>query len=106
MAELEQSCCSPQTQATCCEPFDKAACCGPAHEDGCGCAASTSEGVDIREVVREKYAAYVVATPGTVASPGDREEPSARRCTTAASAATGCAVCYGDIGGAWCSSFP
>jgi arsenite methyltransferase len=73
MAELEQSCCSPQTQATCCEPSDKADCCGAEHGDGCGCAASTTQGVDIREAVREKYAAYAVAAPGTVASPADRE---------------------------------
>jgi SAM-dependent methyltransferase len=73
MAELEQSCCSPQTQATCCGPSDKAECCGPEHSDGCGCAASTTQAVDIREVVREKYAACAVAAPGTVAGPADRE---------------------------------
>ncbi len=73
MAELEQSCCSPQTQATCCEPSDKADCCGAEHGDGCGCAAPTTEPVDIREAVREKYAAYAVAAPGTVPSPADRE---------------------------------
>ena len=33
MAELEKSCCSPQTQATCCEPSDKAECCDPQHGD-------------------------------------------------------------------------
>ncbi len=76
MAELEHSCCSPQTQATCCEPADKAGCCGPDHGDGCGCAASTAptnQAVDIREVVRQKYAAYAVASPGSVVSPADRE---------------------------------
>jgi arsenite methyltransferase len=51
MAELN-TCCAPQAQATCCEPEDKADCC--AHGDGCGCAAGRP---DVRETVRERYAA-------------------------------------------------
>jgi hypothetical protein len=74
MAELEQSCCSPQTQATCCEPADKAACCGPEGCEPCGCApADDATPDDIREAVRAKYAQYAVASSGTVASPADRE---------------------------------
>lgn len=63
MAELTNppastsSCCAPETQATCCEPSEKDACCNAAASgDGCGCAAGRSE-PDIREMVREKYAA-------------------------------------------------
>ena len=49
MAELTTGCCSTEAQSTCCDPADKDACCG---DGSCGCA----EG-DIRETVREKYAA-------------------------------------------------
>jgi arsenite methyltransferase len=76
MAELEQTCCSQETQAACCEPLAKAECCGLQHGSGCGCgASSTSTGTptDIREAVREKYAACAIAAPGTVGSPADRE---------------------------------
>ena len=66
MAELTtpqtSSCCAPTEQATCCEPTDKDACCATAAAGGsCGCAAGQSTTVaaepDIRETVREKYAA-------------------------------------------------
>jgi SAM-dependent methyltransferase len=60
MAELTtptSSCCAPETQATCCEPSEKDACCGAGASDaGCGCEAEHPE-PEIREVVREKYAA-------------------------------------------------
>jgi arsenite methyltransferase len=52
MADLT-TCCSADAQTTCCEPSDKASCCGESAAGGsCGCAAG-----DIRETVREKYAA-------------------------------------------------
>ena len=51
MAELS-TCCAPEAQATCCEAADKADCCG--HGDGCGCSAGRH---DVRETVRERYAA-------------------------------------------------
>ena len=60
------SCCSTEAQSTCCEPSDKAECCGTEATagGGCGCSASastetaeTAADVDIRETVREKYAA-------------------------------------------------
>jgi arsenite methyltransferase len=65
MAELTTpeptpACCTPVEQAACCEPDAKDACCGTAAAGGsCGCAAGpTTEPVaDIRESVREKYAA-------------------------------------------------
>jgi arsenite methyltransferase len=68
MAELTEptaspasSCCSAETQASCCEPSEKEGCCGGGHaEGGCGCSAGRAGPVaadEIREVVREKYAA-------------------------------------------------
>jgi SAM-dependent methyltransferase len=62
MAELETRCCTPAAQAECCEPEDKPACCGSQHGDGCGCAAGEPASThEIRETVREKYAAAAVA---------------------------------------------
>jgi arsenite methyltransferase len=68
MAELTEptasptsSCCSADTQASCCEPSEKEGCCGSgASAGGCGCSAGqadTAAADDIREVVRENYAA-------------------------------------------------
>jgi SAM-dependent methyltransferase len=63
MAELTEptsACCTASDQATCCEPGDKAACCSTASAGGaCGCAAgqTTQTHADIREAVRERYAA-------------------------------------------------
>ena len=67
MAELTEStataassCCSPEAQTNCCEPSEKAACCGSGESSGsCGCSAgeSAQPSPDIRETVREKYAA-------------------------------------------------
>jgi SAM-dependent methyltransferase len=61
MAELTTSqCCAPDAQATCCEPEDKAACCDTAAGGGtCGCSAGRAEPpvTDVRETVRERYAA-------------------------------------------------
>jgi ubiquinone/menaquinone biosynthesis C-methylase UbiE len=66
MAELttvdeqqESSCCSPSAKEICCEPDAKGDCCGPEHEAGtCGCGAAED---DVRERVRERYAAAAVA---------------------------------------------
>ena len=63
MAELSaepksspSSCCSTDAQATCCEPSEKASCCGTSAAGGsCGCSAGAPQ--DIRESVRERYAA-------------------------------------------------
>ena len=58
--ERTSSCCSTEAQTACCEPSDKAACCDTSAAGGtCGCAAG--QGEDIRETVREKYAAAAVA---------------------------------------------
>ena len=57
MAELTSSCCSEAAQESCCAPADKAACCGEQHAPGCGCATDAKAPGDMREVVREKYAA-------------------------------------------------
>ena len=58
-------CCSPAAQETCCEPEAKSDCCGAANaRDGCGCAegqAIATEADDVRERVRQRYAAAAVA---------------------------------------------
>jgi arsenite methyltransferase len=56
------SCCAPEQQTSCCEPTDKADCCGTeaTATGGCGCSAgqpATAKGEELREVVRERYAA-------------------------------------------------
>ena len=68
MAELTEptttqtsSCCSPETQSSCCELAAKEDCCGSGAgaASGCGCSAGQTidPSTDIRETVREKYAA-------------------------------------------------
>jgi SAM-dependent methyltransferase len=67
MAELNTDCCTAETQASCCEPQAKAECCreGP----GCGCAAGhESPAGDIRDTVRQRYAAAAVAAEGRSAA--------------------------------------
>jgi SAM-dependent methyltransferase len=67
MAELT-TCCTPTEQATCCEPSEKASCCGTAAAGGsCGCSAGEARAPDIRETVRERYAAAARAA-GQVAT--------------------------------------
>ncbi|HWD84882.1 MAG TPA: arsenite methyltransferase [Solirubrobacteraceae bacterium] len=74
MADVDGSCCSAQAQEACCEPAAKAECCGSHHGAGCGCGASDAGAPeDIREIVRERYAAYAVTAPGTALSPADHE---------------------------------
>ncbi len=76
MAELETveakttSCCSPAAQETCCEPEAKPECCGEGrHHVGCGCSATAEMSTeDIREVVRERYAAAATAAGTASAS--------------------------------------
>jgi arsenite methyltransferase len=54
MADMT-ACCSTEAQSSCCEPEAKDACCGAAATGGaCGCAEGSG---DIRETVRERYAA-------------------------------------------------
>jgi arsenite methyltransferase len=58
---LTSSCCSAESQSSCCEPSEKDACCGAGAAGGtCGCSAGREgEGGerDLRETVRERYAA-------------------------------------------------
>ena len=69
MAELtpttSSACCSTEQQATCCEPHDKEGCC-TTESAVCGCAAgdTTASAEDIREVVRERYAAAARVAAG------------------------------------------
>ena len=83
MAELTNRCCTPAVEASCCETSDKPACCGEHHGSGCGCAAgehptavataaATLE--QVRENVRERYAAAAKAattTGSACCGPGD-----------------------------------
>jgi arsenite methyltransferase len=67
MAELTtdptttSSCCSAEAQTSCCEPSEKSACCSTSAAGGsCGCSAGqkpVQAEPDIREAVRERYAA-------------------------------------------------
>ena len=76
MAELStraSSCCAPEAQATCCEPSEKQACCSTGAAGGsCGCSAgSNTEATlepDIRETVRDRYAAAARAIAETQAT--------------------------------------
>jgi arsenite methyltransferase len=73
MAELNTeatawSCCSTDAQATCCEPGEKASCCDTSAASGsCGCSAGQSG--DIREIVRDRYAAAARSAAEQAASP-------------------------------------
>jgi SAM-dependent methyltransferase len=67
-------CCSPAAQETCCEPSEKGACCGTSAAGGtCGCAAGSESEPDaeIRETVRQRYAAAARA-----AASGDESSSS------------------------------
>jgi arsenite methyltransferase len=96
MAELttppSSSCCSSDAQVTCCEPEAKGACCGTAATGGsCGCstgAETIASAADIRETVREKYAAAARAATA---------EPSASCCGVATTDATGAEVFGGAL---------
>ncbi len=84
MAELKRpltavgepaACCAPSEQASCCEPSQKPGCCEPGHPDGCACAAgrpASDPGTEIREQLREHYAAAALQVTGTDAGAGCR----------------------------------
>jgi ubiquinone/menaquinone biosynthesis C-methylase UbiE len=69
MARLEtvaSACCTTQQQAGCCEPGEKDGCCVP-HSSTCGCSdAQVAEGSELRERVRERYAAAAGALADSV----------------------------------------
>jgi arsenite methyltransferase len=92
MAELTRTCCATDTQASCCEPGAKDACCGTAADGGscaCGAGQEAVEPVaDIRETVREKYAAAARAAAA---------EPTASCCGVATTDATGAEVFGGAL---------
>jgi arsenite methyltransferase len=51
------SCCGPDQQAACCEPSETPDCCAP-ESSSCGCpAGNAGDGRNVREQVRERYAA-------------------------------------------------
>ncbi len=68
MAELTSTdptscCCLPAAQESCCEPSAKQACCASAvAANSCGCSAGNGDQGDVRETVRERYAAAARAT--------------------------------------------
>jgi arsenite methyltransferase len=62
----DMTCCAPEAQATCCDPSQKGACCDSDTPGACGCSAGAAEG-DIRETVRQRYAAAALAA-GSVAT--------------------------------------
>ena len=75
MVELDKSCCSPQTQETCCDPSEKGECCGSQHGEGCGCSATQGPAsTDIREAVREKYAAFATGRSDGCCSRADEHD--------------------------------
>jgi SAM-dependent methyltransferase len=66
MADVTNTCCSSDAQSTCCEPEAKDACCGTAAAGGsCGCAEGKT---DIRESVRERYAAAARAAAASTSA--------------------------------------
>jgi arsenite methyltransferase len=97
------TCCSTQAQRTCCEPEAKDACCGTAAGGGsCGCGEGAS---DIRETVRERYAAAArvaaVASSTAVITEADEhglfgaslyDEEAAEAPAAAVNASLGCGV--------------
>jgi arsenite methyltransferase len=76
MAELSRvtsACCSTEAQRSCCDVEAKDACCGAAAADAaCGCSAgrATSARQDLRETVRDRYAA-AARTAGASHAAGD-----------------------------------
>ena len=62
-SDAASSCCAAEAVATCCEPSEKTECCTP-EATTCGCAAGSPDAADrdIREVVRERYAAAATGT--------------------------------------------
>jgi arsenite methyltransferase len=98
MAELTvdpepvSTCCSPTAQEQCCDPVDKQACCGAAAAGRCGCAAARDDAGEIREIVRERYAAAATAIGGGVSAVDPMlEPPSTSTCGTAMGAGSSCA---------------
>jgi ubiquinone/menaquinone biosynthesis C-methylase UbiE len=86
MADLNTECCTPASQEACCEPSAKASCCGDAHSSECACSAgsphpstvtATATVDQVREVVREKYAAAAAAAASGAACCGPPNDDGA-----------------------------
>ena len=100
-AAAVSSCCAPTEQASCCEPSEKSACCG-ADGSSCGCAAGEdAPSADIREVVRQTYAAAALGaqSPGTTDAGGTQVfgsalygEDSSELAEATVAASLGCGV--------------
>ena len=83
MAELTNECCTPVALETCCEPSEKGSCCGDSRDTGCGCSAgsartstiaATATVEQVRENVRERYAAAAIAAASGSACCGLAED--------------------------------
>ncbi len=57
--ETASACCAPKQQVVCCAESEKDACCAP-QASSCGCATGSRES-DVREQVRQRYAAAALA---------------------------------------------
>lgn len=86
---VNSECCAAEAQASCCEPSDKANCCTP-DAGTCGCSEGSRAGAqkDIREIVREKYAA---AASGSACG-----DPTTMRNTDASGVEVFGGALYGD----------
>jgi arsenite methyltransferase len=63
-------CCAPAVQTTCCEQSEKEACCATSAAGGtCGCSAG-HDADDLRQAVRERYAAAALATTDPAGAAG------------------------------------
>jgi arsenite methyltransferase len=73
MVDLDRrsDCCSPSAHADCCDPGEKDACCG---DGGCGCQAGRDQVSDVREQVRNRYAAAARATQAGALGPSGEVE--------------------------------
>jgi SAM-dependent methyltransferase len=106
MAELTPTttseCCSTEQQASCCEPADKAGCCSP-ESSTCGCSAGqTVAQQDVREVVRDRYAAAAAGCSGVTRVTDDNcievfgaalyDDQDAEDASGAVAASLGCGV--------------
>jgi len=74
------ACCAPEQQAKCCEPSAKADCRGHGDGCGCGCEAGATQGqtTDVREQVKERYAAAARAV-------AEQQDPGPSCCAPAVS---------------------
>jgi arsenite methyltransferase len=91
LTDEPSACCAPEQRATCCEPSEKAGCCGDGEGYGRD-AGAPAGGTEVREQVRERYAAAARA----VAERQPSGEPSP---TGSASCGCGPAVSTRDASG-------